>query len=148
MLAVLVRDPDKPWSSGFIFLVKVAIASPATCHGFIRYRLLPQYGNFLEMVMNILPINETGCHFLNTAGALDFLLSIAFSFLGAGRWYIVYASFWGTSIARVWAYFHWAFWDSVLKQWLHESVMRFPHFWCRWHCLSISRSNRTTPGEN
>ena len=132
MLAILAKDPDKPWSSRFVLFVKIAIALTFTCHGLYAVGFYPRPGNFLEMVMNILPVNETGAiHFLNTAGALDFLLSLAL-FL-PGRWplaALVYASFWGlaTSIARVWAYFHWAFWDSALKHWLHESVMRFPHF--------------------
>ena len=132
MLAILAKDPDKPWSSRFVLFVKIAIALTFTCHGLYAVGFYPRPGNFLEMVMNILPVNETGAiHFLNTAGALDFLLSLVL-FL-PGRWplaALAYASFWGlsTSIARVWAYFHWAFWDSVLKQWLHEAVMRFPHF--------------------
>ena len=132
MLAVLSKDPDRPWGGPFILFVKIAIALTFTCHGLYAVGFYPRPGNFLEMVMNILPVNETGAiHFLNTAGTLDFLLSIAL-FL-PGRWprlALAYAVFWGlaTSVARVWAYFHWAFWDSVLKQWLHEAVMRFPHF--------------------
>ena len=132
MLAILARNPDKPWTSRFMLFVKLAIALTFTCHGLYAVGFYPRPGNFMDMVMNILPVNETGAiHFLNTAGALDFLLSFAL-FL-PGRWpmaALAYASFWGlaTSLARLWAYFHWAFWDSALNQWLHESVMRFPHF--------------------
>lgn len=132
MLAVLARNPDKPWTSRFMLFVKLAIALTFTCHGLYAVGFYPRPGNFMDMVMNILPVNETGAiHFLNTAGTLDFLLSFAL-FL-PGRWpmaALAYASFWGlaTSLARLWAYFHWAFWDSALNQWLHESVMRFPHF--------------------
>lgn len=132
MLAILARDPEKPWSKRFTLFVKVAVALTFTCHGLYAVGFYPRPGSFLFMVMNILPVGNTGAvYFLNTAGALDFLLSIAL-FL-PGRWALAalaYASFWGfaTSIARVWAYFYWDFWDSALKQWLHEAVMRFPHF--------------------
>ena len=132
MLAILAKGPEKPWAARFVFFVKIAIALTFTCHGLYAVGFYPRPGNFLEMVMNILPVYETGAiHFLNTAGILDFLLSLAL-FL-PGRWplgALAYATFWGlaTSLARVWAYFHWAYWDSALIQWLHETVMRFPHF--------------------
>ncbi|MCO6487625.1 MAG: hypothetical protein J5I98_04360 [Phaeodactylibacter sp.] len=132
MLAVLAKNPDQPWPGRFVLFVKIAIALTFTCHGLYAVGFYPRPGSFLVMTLNILPVNETGAvHFLNTAGALDFLLSLAL-FL-PGRWpraALAYAAFWGlaTSVARVWAHFHWEFWDNVLIQWLHESVMRFPHF--------------------
>lgn len=132
MLAIISKAPEKEWSPRFVLAVKVAIALTFTCHGLYAVGFYPRPGNFLEMVMNILPLNETGAiHFLNTAGALDFALSIAL-FL-PGRFPLLalaYASFWGlaTSIARFWAYFHLEYWDSALLQWLHEAVMRLPHF--------------------
>ena len=44
--------------------------------------------------------------------------------------FLGYAVLWGfgTTIARVWANFNWEWLDYVLLQWLHESVMRMPHF--------------------
>lgn len=132
MLAILSKAPEKEWSPRFVLAVKVAIALTFTCHGLYAVGFYPRPGNFLEMVMNILPLNETGAiHFLNTAGALDFALSIALFLPGRFPLFaLAYASFWGlaTSIARFWAYFHLEYWDSALLQWLHEAVMRFPHF--------------------
>lgn len=132
MLAILSRNPEHGWSPRFVLLVKIAIALTFTCHGLYAVGFYPRPGNFLEMVMNILPVSETGAiHFLNTVGVLDFALSLAIFLPGRiPVLALAYASFWGlaTSIARFWAYFHWAFWDSALKQWLHEAVMRFPHF--------------------
>lgn len=132
MLAIISKAPEKEWSPRFVLAVKVAIALTFTCHGLYAVGFYPRPGNFLEMVMNILPLNETGAiHFLNTAGALDFALSIALFLPGRFPFFaLAYASFWGlaTSIARFWAYFHLEYWDSALLQWLHEAVMRFPHF--------------------
>lgn len=112
--------------------LKIAIALTFTCHGLFAVNFYPRPAYFTEMTMNILGVSESGAFlFLKLAGMLDILVSI-WIFL-PGRWgqlALGYAVFWGTAttLARVWAYFHPEFWLSSLHQWMHESIMRAPHF--------------------
>jgi|APTNR8051073442_1049403.scaffolds.fasta_scaffold00134_53 hypothetical protein len=117
---------------GFIRWLKITIALTFICHGLYAIGFYPRPGNFIEMTMNILHVDEQqAVVFLNFVGVLDFLLSICI-FL-PWRWPILialaYAAFWGmaTSIARTWAYFNPEFLDNTLAQWLHETVLRLPH---------------------
>ncbi len=119
-------------SNKLLHVIKVAIALTFTAHGLYALGFYPRPVHFMEMTMNILGIyEEQAIQFLNIAGILDFIISIGL-FL-PWRWAkycLAYAVFWGasTTAARIWAYFDWEWLDYVLVQWLHESVMRFPHF--------------------
>lgn len=119
-------------SSAFIIVLKIAIALTFTCHGLYAIGYYPIPVQFMEMTMNILGVDEVMAKtFLTTAGILDFAVAIGiFLPWNYARFFLLYAVFWGfsTAIARVWAYFNWEWLDYVLLQWLHETVMRFPHF--------------------
>jgi len=116
----------------FILVLKIAIAFTFTCHGLYAIGYYPVPVQFMEMTMNILGINEELAKtFLTTAGILDFAVAIGiFLPWKWARFFLLYAVLWGfgTTIARVWANFNWGWLDYVLLQWLHESVMRMPHF--------------------
>jgi len=118
--------------SKFILVLKTAIALTFTCHGLYAIGYYPIPVQFMEMTMNILGVDEVMAKtFLLIAGILDFAVALGiFLPWKWARFFLVYAIFWGfgTSIARVWAYFNWEWLDYVLLQWLHETVMRFPHF--------------------
>ena len=115
-----------------IFCLKIAIALTFTCHGLYAVGYYPRPGRFIQMTMTILGTNkEASIIFLNTAGVLDFILSI-FIFMprrlaqiGLG-----YAAFWGlaTTAARIWANYIPEFWQDSLLTCTHESIMRMPHF--------------------
>ncbi|MEO1628170.1 MAG: hypothetical protein AAFV25_23680 [Bacteroidota bacterium] len=110
-----------------------AIALTFTCHGLYAVNFYPRPGLFVGMIINILPVSEdTAIHFLNAAGALDFILSAALLLLPRHRWspFLLYASLWGllTALARVWAHFHFEFASEALLAWTHEMIFRFPHF--------------------
>lgn len=115
-----------------VLVVKIAIALTFTCHGLYAVGYYPRPGHFTEMVMNITHLSEANAvTFLIVVGILDFVLSIGIFVPGRiALISLAYATFWGfgTTIARVWAHFYPQFWESILYQWLHESVMRFPHF--------------------
>ena len=119
-------------SKSILLLTKIAIAATFTAHGLYALGYYPRPVHFMEMTMNILGIEEENAIvFLNVAGVLDIIISIGI-FL-PWRWAkycLGYAVFWGlaTTVARVWAYFNWEWLGAILAQWLHESVMRFPHF--------------------
>ncbi len=123
----------KTLSPKFILWLKIAIALTFTCHGLYAIGFYPRPGNYIEMVMNILHLdNRQAIAFLDVAGTLDFILSICI-FLPWRQPVIIalgYAVFWGfaTSIARTWAYFNPEFWENTLSQWIHETILRFPHF--------------------
>ncbi|MEM6319949.1 MAG: hypothetical protein AAF960_19915 [Bacteroidota bacterium] len=120
------------FSARFLLLLKVLTALTFTCHGLyaVGYYPIPAY--FIEMTMNILGTSEsTARQFLLVVGWLDFALSVGiFLPWKYARFFLAYAVFWGfgTTIARIWANFNWEWLDYVLWQWLHESVMRMPHF--------------------
>lgn len=110
----------------------IGIALTFTCHGLYAFGYYPRPGQFVFMTMSILGVDDnTAVLFLIVAGALDFILS-AFIFLPAkwARPFVGYAVLWGlaTTLARPLAYAQVAAWDTVLLQWLHEAVMRAPHF--------------------
>ncbi len=119
-------------STKFILTLKIAIALTFTCHGLYAIGYYPVPVQFMEMTMNILGIDEVLAKtFLMTAGILDFIVAIGiFLPWKWARFFLLYAVIWGfgTTIARVWANFNWEWLDYVLLQWLHESVMRIPHF--------------------
>jgi len=128
----LRQEKTLPISPRFIWLLKLAIALTFTCHGLYAVGYYPIPVQFMEMAMNILGTDETTSKtFLMTAGILDFAVAIGiFLPWKWARFFLLYAVFWGfgTTIARVWANFNWDWLDYVLLQWLHESVMRMPHF--------------------
>ncbi|HQU60879.1 MAG: hypothetical protein KDD02_11245 [Phaeodactylibacter sp.] len=129
-LAVLARK--EVVGPRLFFWMKIAIALTFTCHGLYAIGYYPRPGNFMEMVMNILPLQEAGArHFLIAAGVLDFLASILLFWpWRVSRLALAYTALWGfaTTMARLLAYFHWVYWDTWLEQGLQEVLIRFPHF--------------------
>lgn len=129
-LAILAQK--KSIGPGLVLWMKIAIALTFTCHGLYAVGYYPRPGQFMEMVMNILPLDEAGARqFLIGAGILDFVASVLVFWPGqAGRLALAYTIFWGlaTTMARLLAYFHWNLWDSWAELWLHEVLMRLPHF--------------------
>lgn len=117
----------------FLFWLRVAIALTFVCHGLYAIGYYPRPGDFLQMTIAILKINETGAmHFLQIAGLLDFMASVLIFLPGkigkAALWYCV---FWGlaTTLARIVAPLELGMSiENVMLQSLHESVYRFPHF--------------------
>ncbi|MEL6922610.1 MAG: hypothetical protein AAFO94_01090 [Bacteroidota bacterium] len=114
------------------FALRLAIAFTFTAHGLYALNVFPRPGIFMEMTMNILGVSETDAvRFLNLAGVLDLVLSVFIFFRGnLAKAALAYACFWGlaTALARVWAFFDWSQAGATLSQWLHETVMRSPHF--------------------
>jgi hypothetical protein len=116
-----------------VVLLKIAIALTFICHGLYAVGYSPRPEVFQTMVINILGLNnDMAVYFLNLAGLLDFIFAVALfvSWPKLNLLALAYLTFWGfmTTIARVWAFVHWEFLGSGLAQWLHESVLRIPHF--------------------
>lgn len=132
VLAWVAVAPERRFNRSLLLFLKGCIALTFTCHGLYAVGYYPRPGYFVFMVMSILGVDEIGAvYFLQVAAALDFLLSILIFLPGRiARIALAYAAFWGlsTTIARPWAYAYVAAWDTLLLQWVHEAVMRFPHF--------------------
>ena len=115
-----------------IFWMKVMAALTFVSHGLFAIGYYPRPGYFVEMVMNIMGIGqEAAVQVLNIAGILDFVVSVLIFF--PKRWAVpalAYMVFWGfgTTIARVWGYFHPEIIMDILNQWFYQSVFRAPHF--------------------
>ncbi|MEX0981083.1 MAG: hypothetical protein WD577_06195 [Bacteroidales bacterium] len=110
--------------------LKIAIALTFSSHGLYAIGVYPRPGAFIDMVINILHTSEAGAiRFLNIAGVLDFLVSIAIFIPRISRAALIYAVIWGglTALARVWANFYWSFPLESLHQHLYETIYRLPH---------------------
>lgn len=115
------------------WLGKVAIALTFVCHGLYALGYYPRPVVFVQMVLNILPLdNASAATFLHVAGILDIVAAVLLFLpvpvlVRAGLWYCVV---WGllTSLARLVAFVRPAYWDTALHQWLHEALLRLPHF--------------------
>lgn len=120
-------------SSRFLFGIKIAIAFTFVCHGLYAIDYYPRPGEFSQMTMVILQINETNAiHFLKIAGLLDFIVSGLLFLPGKiGKIALWYCVFWGffTTLARCAApLMLGTSIENMLLQNLHESLYRFPHF--------------------
>ncbi|MEM9916931.1 MAG: hypothetical protein AAF990_02475 [Bacteroidota bacterium] len=139
-----------PLNATQIRWMKIATALTFTCHGLYAVNYYPLPGLFVHMTISILGINDgLAIQFLLVAGILDFLISAVIVFL-PDRWIkpaVAYAFVWGflTSLARIWAHFHWEFAGEALLTWTHETVLRFPHFLiplCIWLYLRALENTR------
>ena len=110
----------------------VATALTFTCHGLYALGIYPRPALFLSMTMSILDFSETqAITFLVAAGLADFVASFLLFFKGLWRASaLTYCVLWGaaTALARIWAHFQPEWWMEATGQWLHETVLRFPHF--------------------
>lgn len=115
---------------------RVAISSTFIGHGLYALGYYPIPGNFLEMTMRSLSIGEDFARqFLFLIGVLDVLAALGV--LWPTRFKAAIFSYliaWGllTSLARVWGYFSFDFWENWLQMWVYELFIRFPHFLVPW----------------
>ena len=120
-------------SSRLEWAMRIAIALTFTCHGLYAIGYYPRPGNFTLMVMAGLGLSDQAAMtFLNWAGILDFVVS-ALVLLPWRKLAIVglgYTIVWGflTTMARIWSYLFITSLGTVLLQWTHESILRWPHF--------------------
>ncbi len=131
-LFLIVLWQKKDFTKKLAWCMKLAIAFTFICHGLYAIGYYPRPAGFLEMTMNILHLqDQQAITFLQIAGVLDFIAAV-FLFLpgSVGIAGLAYCVVWGffTTVARIWAHFHLEFFPNVLLQWLHESILRFPHF--------------------
>lgn len=114
-----------------IILAIVALIMTFAGHGCYALGLWPTPGNFYAMTSLVLGVEyPTAQTIVRTAGVLDFLVCIMICIPYLRRASALYATLWGflTAIARPIAGMSWGlnYWGA--DQYLHEAVLRAPHF--------------------
>lgn len=120
-------------SAAFVLTIRVAVALTFTCHGLYAIGYYPRPVNFTSMVMNGLFLSQKNAvSLLEVAGFLDFI--VALLLLLPWRKVVMvalaYCVLWGglTAFARIWSNLWVSPAETVLLQWVHESLYRWPHF--------------------
>ncbi len=115
-----------------LWLIKIAVALTFIGHGLYAFGYHPVPGNFIEMIITTLKLDNDGAVvLLKIAGVLDFLVGIGVFLPKVNRIAFFYAVVWGflTAAARLtsYVYFNHLFWLTV-HQTLFEFLIRIPHF--------------------
>ncbi len=129
LLAVALTWGARHWSTVTVAIVAVVVTFGG--HGCYAIGWLPTPGNFHAMTSLILGVEfETANTLLRIAGLLDFVVCIGVLIPASRRISALYAMVWGlaTALARPVAGMSWSlnFWGA--DQYLHEAVIRAPHF--------------------
>ncbi len=109
----------------------IALIMTFAGHGVYAVGLWPTPGNFFGMTTVILGLeHETAKAFLRIAGVLDFVVCIGILVPRLRHWSALYAALWGflTALARPIAGMSWSLNNWGADQFLHEAVLRAPHF--------------------
>ena len=114
-----------------VFAAIVAVIMTFAGHGSYALGYWPTPGNFYAMTTLVLGVEyPTAQIMLRVAGVADFLVCIGICIPYIRRVSVLYATVWGflTSIARPLAGMSWGlnYWGA--DQYVHEAVLRAPHF--------------------
>lgn len=109
----------------------IAFIATFAGHGYYAVGWLPTPGNFHAMTSLVLGVDyETANLFLRIAGALDFVVCVGVLIPAVRKLSALYATLWGlvTALARPVAGMSWDlnYWGA--DQFVHEGVLRAPHF--------------------
>ncbi len=114
-----------------VIVAVIAVIMTFAGHGCYALGLWPTPGNFYAMTSLVLGVEyPTAQSIVRTAGVLDFMVCVAICIPYLRRASALYATVWGflTAIARPIAGMSWGlnYWGA--DQYLHEAVLRAPHF--------------------
>ena len=133
----------------FVFLIKMVVALTFICHGLYAIGYYPQPGNYLDMIIRCLDVQEAlAITLLKSAAILDFLTAILLFIPKTDRFALVYMIVWGilTAFARTTTYFEMDFaWQSI-NQWLPETLYRLPHGLIPWVLLLLLKQSLIKKG--
>jgi hypothetical protein len=127
----------------------VALILTFAGHGSYAVGLWPTPANFYGMTTIILDVEyDTAQSFLRTVGILDFMVCVGILIPAVRRPCAVYAAVWGflTSVARPVAGMSMSlnYWGA--DQFLHEAVLRAPHFLIPLYLVFLWSSSRDRIG--
>jgi len=125
----------------------VAVIMTFAGHGCYALGIWPTPGNFYAMTTVILGVEfPTAQSLLRIAGVLDFLVCIGICIPRLRGVSVLYAAVWGllTAVARPVAGMSWGliYWGA--DQFIHEAVIRAPHFLIPLYLFSLWRKSRDT----
>ena len=123
----------------------VAVIMTFAGHGCYAFGLWPTPGTFYAMTSVILGVEyETANTILRVAGILDFLVCFAILLPWTRRSAALYAATWGflTAIARPVAGMSTSLYYCGADLYLHESILRAPHFMIPLYLLLVWRPKR------
>lgn len=131
-----------------VTVVIIAIIATFGGHGCYAIGWLPTPGNFHAMTSLILGVDfETANTLLRLAGVLDFVVCIGVMIPACRRVSALYAMVWGlvTALARPVAGMSLSlnYWGA--DQYLHEAVLRAPHFLLPLYLVMLGRRSATAP---
>ncbi len=128
-------------SLGYLrWVIKVLVVLTFASHGLYAVGFYPVPGEFQEMTMNLLRVDDPGAFlFLKIVGILDFVLAILAWRGSLAKWALAYSTLWGlaTALARVMAFVSWPNFSADLHQWGFETIVRLPHALIPAACLFI-----------
>lgn len=114
-----------------IFTAMVALVMTFAGHGCYALNIWPTPGTFYGITCVSLHVEyETAKTLIRIAGVLDFLICIGIFISPLRRSCALYAAVWGflTAIARPVAGMSWSLYFWGADQFVHEAVLRAPHF--------------------
>ena len=115
--------------------LKWATAITFFCHGLFAVGYYPRPGEWVQMGMNFLRISEPqAAWLLYQFGVADFIFCFLLLATPFQKISLLYFIFWGfvTTFSRLYANFHFAFWQDFVWQWTPEFLYRVPHFLIPW----------------
>jgi len=116
----------------YLIGLKIALALTFIGHSFFAIGIFPIPGDYIQMTINILHIEEVqAISFLKVIGILDLIASILL-FVKIKPLYqvsLVYLILWGflTALARIVGHYHTELGISSIKEYWHETLLRLPH---------------------
>ena len=125
---------------GTIITAMVAVLMTFAGHGSYALGLWPTPATFYAMISVCLHVEyETAKTILRVAGFLDFLVCVGILIPLIRRPAVLYAAIWGllTAIARPVAGMSWGLYYWGADQFLHEAVLRAPHFLIPLYLLAL-----------
>lgn len=113
-----------------INLLKLAVALTFVGHGLYALNLYPTPGNFVDMVIVLLGVDETSAHiFLQIIGWIDVILLLAIFFKETEKPALIYATIWGlaTAFARYFYVVKLNNYDFAAYDILYRTLFRLAH---------------------
>ena len=131
-IPVFLISVTNKWNSQRLHLfMKIALAITFIAHGFFAIGYYPQPGYFIDMMIKGLGVQEQiARNSLIFFGLLDFIFALAIFLPKVAKPALIYGIIWGfiTALARISTNFSFDFISNSLSQYVHEFLIRTPHF--------------------
>lgn len=126
--------------------MKIAIALTFICHGLYAMGYYPTPGMWVDMVINTFSVSDQkAIEFLKIAGYLDIVFGLLLFVPGVLKPTLAYLVFWGfiTTAARIYTNLYLGSISLILEHFLHEVLIRIPHFLMPILLLGMVWKNKT-----